>query len=156
MRRSHLIAVLLAALSSAAGAQIVDCVSPNKIYVSHAKGRVFDFNGVPVPDAALTLSAEGRQPAETKTDTAGRFDFRVPAGEYTLSGEVGPLEATEIRLVVGKDLWNTVRPKNLIVIFGIRWMFCSWATTNEQEYRYEINSNRKRIEESAQRNATQK
>ena len=134
----------------------VDCVSPAKIYVSRVRGNAFDFMGAALPDAAITLTPEDSQPLQVKTDSAGRFDFKVPSGNYILSGELGPLEAKDIRLVVGKDLASAFRPKELKVILGLCWSYCSWATLNEREFRDIIRSNSKRIEEVAQQHATQK
>jgi hypothetical protein len=44
-------------------------------------GSVFDGNGYALPDAAVTLAAEGKaKPMETVSDARGEFVFRVPPG----------------------------------------------------------------------------
>jgi hypothetical protein len=99
---------------------------------------------------------ENSQPLQVKTDSTGRFDFEVPSGNYILSGELGPLEAKDIRLIVGRDVASAFRPRELKVTLGLRWLYCSWATLNEKEFRDIIRSNSKRTEEAAQQHATQK
>jgi hypothetical protein len=134
----------------------VDCVSPAPIQVAHVRGQVFDFSGTPVPGAPLSLSTPGEKSSQTTTNAKGNFDFHVHAGTYVLESQLGPLEAKNIELIVGKDLVNSIHPKELIVILGLRYSFCSWATTSHREFKDEISSNNKRIEEAAKKNATQK
>ena len=50
-----------------------------------AGGRVVDEQGQAVEYATVVLLRGGEQVAGMATDDAGRFELKVPTGEYTLS-----------------------------------------------------------------------
>jgi len=65
-------------------------------------------------------------------------------------------QTSQTELNVGEDLIGLVHPSDLHVILGLNGSDCAWVTTSQKEFKQIVNSNKKRSEESVQRNATQK
>jgi len=150
MKRYLLVLILFAGLGSSFssgqnGPEIVDCAMQRKLVVPHVKGRVFDPSGAPIPGAEISLKSDGVQNAQSKTDSDGRFELKVPPGSYHLRAEMRGFEVTTAELEVGRDIANIVHPKALMVILAFGSMNCPWVTTSDKEFK-----------ELAHRHATQK
>ncbi len=151
------VAIVLATLNarSSATAQ-VDCISPAPITVSRVQGQVFDPTGAVVPGVVISLVGEGGSTLQVTTDQQGRFQLSVSPGRYILKAVVPMFQMAAIELNVKEDV-NALNPSGeLRVILGLGGSFCPWVTTSNREFQQIIRANKKRIEESAQRNATQK
>jgi hypothetical protein len=135
---------------------IVDCVYPGRVSVSRVEGQVFDPSGTVVPGVIITLADERGSKIQTTTDGQGRFRLAASPGEYSFTAVVPMFQTSQTRLNVGEDLAGLFHPSNLRVILGMAGSFCPWVTTSQREFRDVISSNKKRIEEAAQGNATQK
>jgi len=80
-------------------------------------GRVLDGDGEPVPSARVTLRA-GRRPADTRSDTKGRFHFaKVPVDDGSagiwvrdLSGKLGGAQSVAVTREPTRDVTITVSP----------------------------------------------
>jgi hypothetical protein len=153
---SLVIAAVVYASSSAFAQGIVDCVYPGRVAVSRVQGQVFDPFGVAVPGVFVSLRNEQSSTLQTKTDDNGHFQIAAPPGEYSFTAVLSMFQTSQTTLSVGKDLVRLVRPDGLYVILGLNGSDCAWVTTSQKEFRQIISSNKKRSEESAQRNATQK
>jgi len=140
MRHTSLILVLFAGLGTPFsiaqdGPGIVDCIMQRKLVVPYARGRVFDPFGVPVPGAQISLSRDGLQQAQSRTDADGRFEVSVPPGGYHFKAEMRGFEVTKAELEVGRDIANTLHPKALRVILALGSMNCPWVTTSRKEFK---------------------
>jgi hypothetical protein len=157
MTRLLSILLVLAGLGcSVSFAQVVDCVSANAIHVKRIQGTAFDPLGTPIPNASIRIYADDELIAESHTDKFGKFSIPVVDGRYSLKVESQSVLKATITLVVGHDLNNLLRKQSLYVVLGIRWEFCDWATTNKKEYKSQIKLTKQHLEESVNRNATQK
>jgi hypothetical protein len=160
--RCFLSAVVLTALISLPSSQfarsqgIVDCVYPGHVAVSRVEGKVFGPFGVVVPGVVVSLVNEQGSTLQTKTDSEGRFRVAASPGKYSFKAVFPMFQTSQTELNVGEDLVGLVHPGNLWVILGLNGADCAWVTTSQKEFRQIISSNKKRAEESAQRNATQK
>jgi hypothetical protein len=152
--------VLLAPAAQLAGQGIVDCVSPRRVYALRLKGVVIDPTGAPIPNAKLSIEANGKMLGTASSNSDGSFSLKSKPGVYTL--KVGLSDAHDVfdplsvELHSGMSVRTLFRPGQLRVILGIRYMDCTWATTSRKEFEYEIRSNKGRLKESEQNNATQK
>ncbi len=135
---------------------IVDCVYPGHVAVSRVQGRVFDWSGTIVPGVVVTLVDERGSKMQTTTDSQGHFHLAPSPGEYSSTAVFPMFQTSQTKLNVGEDLVGLAHPSNLFVIIGMAGSFCPWVTTSQKEFRNIISGNKKRIEEAAQRNATQK
>jgi len=135
---------------------IVDCVYPGHVVVSRVQGQVADPFGVAVPGVTVTLVDKRGSTLRATTDSQGRFSVDASPGEYSFKAALSNFQASQTQLNVGEDLAGLFHPSNLHVILGMAGSFCPWITTNESEFRSNISRNKKRSEESTQRNATQK
>jgi hypothetical protein len=119
------------------------------------RGVVVDPTGVPLSDAIVSLSGDTNSKFETKSDAEGGFSLRVPDGHYTFKVEMKMFAGPEIGLDVSRDVANVIHPKYLKVLIGLPGSFCPWVTTDDKQFKYEIAENKKRLQESAKKNATQ-
>jgi Carboxypeptidase regulatory-like domain len=136
MKRHYLVLILLAGLgSSISSAQygIIDCVMQGKLVVSRVQGQVVDPNGAPVSDARISLSRDGQETIQSKTDAYGRFKLNVQSGSYTFMAELRGFEVTSAELEVGRDIANLFHPTALRVILALPGMNCPWVTTSNKE-----------------------
>ncbi|MGO8758835.1 MAG: carboxypeptidase-like regulatory domain-containing protein [Terracidiphilus sp.] len=141
--------------TSFAAAQ-VDCVYPGRVSVPRVQGQVFDPLGTAVPGVVVKLVDQRGSTLQATTDGQGRFRLAAPPGEYSFTAVLPMFQTSQTELSVGEDLAGLVHPRNLYVVLGMAGTFCPWVTTSEKEFRNIINGNKKRSEESTQRNATQK
>ena len=152
---------LIAALISSQLSQIVrsqgivDCVFPGHIAASRVQGEVVDPFGVAVPGVTVTLVDEQGSRQQTSTDSEGRFRLSTQPGK-SFEATFPNFQRSQTVLSVGEDAAGLLHPRNLHVILGLNGSYCAWITTSEKEFHQIISSNKKRSEESAQRNATQK
>jgi hypothetical protein len=136
--------------------EIVDCVYPGHVIVSRVEGQVFDPFGVVVPGVVITLVDERGSTQKYTTDSLGRFRLAVSPGKYSFKAVFPMFQISQTELSVGEDLVGLLRPSTVYVILGLNGSYCAWVTTSRKEFRQIISSNKKRSEESTQRNATQK
>ena len=135
---------------------IVDCVYPGQVTVSRLEGQVFDPFGVVVPGVVITLDDERGSTQKNTTDSQGRFRLAVSPGKYSFKAVFPMFQTSQTELSVGEDLVGLLRPSNVYVILGLNGSYCAWVTASRKEFRQIISSNKKRSEESIQRNATQR
>jgi hypothetical protein len=135
---------------------IVDCVYPGRVSVSRVQGRVYDPFGVVVPGVVVTLVDERGSTLQATTDNQGRFRIAAPPGKYSFKAVFPMFQTSMTELNVGEDLAGLVRPSDLYVTLGLDGMYCAWVTTGRKEFQQIVKNNKKRSEESTQRNATQK
>ncbi len=149
------IAAVIANTSFVASAQ-VDCVYPGRVAVSRVQGQVFDPFGAVVPGVVITLVNAQGLTLKTTTDAQGRFHVAASPGKYFFKAVFPMFQTSQTELSVGEDLVGPVHSNNLYVIMGLSGSYCAWVTTSPEEFQQIIGSNKKRSEESTQRNATQK
>lgn len=138
------------------GQGTVDCVYPGRVATSRVQGQVFDPFGVVVPDVVVTLVNERGSTLQTRTDSQGRFRLAAARGNYSFKAVYPMLQTSQTELNVGEDLADLIHPSKLHVVLGLNGSYCAWVTTSKKEFRQIICSNKKRSEETTQRNATQK
>jgi len=148
------IAALSAHVAHAQG--IVDCVYPGRVSVSSVQGQVFDPFGAVVPGVVITLVDQHDATLHTTTDGQGRFHLSTSPGKYRFKAIYPMFQTGQTELNVGEDLIGVVHPSDLHVILGLDGMYCAWVTTSRKEFQQIIKDNKKRSEESTQRNATEK
>ena len=135
---------------------IVDCVIQGKIRTPAARGTVVDPTGVPVPDTLVVLEANGKKVRQAKTDTEGKFDLNAPTGTYSFKVTHPYFAGTTIDLVVGRDMSNTFSRSGLYAVLGLPGSFCPMVWTNANKFHRMIDANKKHIEETVEKDATQK
>jgi phosphatidate phosphatase APP1 len=126
------------------------------VAVSHAQGQVFDPFGTAVPGVIITLADERGSTLQTTTDDQGRFRLAATQGNYSFKAKLPMFQTSQTQLNVSEDLAGLIHPRSLRVILGMNSLFCAWVTTSQKEFQQIISDNKKRSEETAQRNATQK
>lgn len=115
---------------------IVDCINQDKtVVVSALRGSVVDRNGSPIPNAQVWLSRDETPLAKADTDSAGRFNFKVDPGQYTLRAQAQGFEITKAEVNVGKDIATAFRLTGLKVILALPGMNCPWVTASNKEYK---------------------
>jgi len=134
---------------------IVDCFGQPNVLAARARGVIVDPTGVPLSGALVTMTGEGGSNFETKSDSDGHWSLMAPPGHYIFRVKMDAFAGPEIGLDIHRDVTNIIRPKELKVLIGLQGMFCPWVTTNDAKFKYEIAENKKRLEESAKKNATQ-
>jgi len=150
-----LLAGLGCSISFAQGG-IIDCVGQSKIHVAHLRGWVFDPTGVAVPSVNLILKRGDRVVAQTTSDDNGRFDLKIPSGEYELHVLSQHFRAIPLTVHVGTDVHSFLHPGELRWILDLAGMNCSWATTSVAAFQKEIRRFNERLERDTEKNATQK
>lgn len=101
---------LLGALSPAFAAQMLP-----------AHGRVVDTEGNAIQFATVVLLKDAEQVAGMTTDEEGRFELKVPAGEYTLSVQFLGFEGVEqaIKVETDNDLGDITLKASSTAIEGV-------------------------------------
>ena len=86
-----------------------------------AGGRVVDEQGQAVEYATVVLLRGGEQVAGMATDDAGRFELKVPAGEYTLSIQYLGFDPVlrQVRVEADNDLGDIVLKSSSTQIEGV-------------------------------------
>ena len=156
-------AAIVIAIASFAPALLqsqVDCVSPGRVYALRMRGIVVDPKGAPIPGAKVSIESNGSVIATTLSNDDGRFSLNGKRGIYTLRVEYPTanqaFDNLSVELHAGTRIRTLLKPGQLRVILGIRYMFCTWVTTSRNEFEYEVRSNNGRWRDSEQKNATQK
>jgi len=133
----------------------VDCFGQANVLAAHARGLIVDPTGVPLSGALMTMTGEVGSKLETKSDADGHWSLKAPPGHYIFRVEMNVFAGPEIGLDIDRDVTNIIRPTELRVLMGLQGMFCPWVTTNNAKFKHEIAENKKRLQESAKKNATQ-
>lgn len=86
-----------------------------------ATGRVVDENGQAVAYATVVLLKEGQQVTGMSSDTEGRFELKVPTGDYTLSVQFIGFEPVkrQVRVEQQNDLGDIVLKTSSTAIEGV-------------------------------------
>ena len=86
-----------------------------------AGGRVVDEQGQAVEYATVVLLRGGEQVAGMATDDAGRFELKVPTGEYTLSIQYLGFDPVlrQVRVEADNDLGDIVLKSSSTQIEGV-------------------------------------
>jgi hypothetical protein len=134
----------------------VDCVYPGRVTVSHARGQVVDPFGSALPGAVVTLADERGSTFQATTDSQSRFSLAAPPGTYSFTAVLPMFQTSQTHLNVGDDLAGFIHARSLRVILGLNGSYCAWVTTSKRQLQEIISDNKKRSEETAKRNATQK
>jgi hypothetical protein len=110
---------ILAAMGPAEAISYAQCVYPT-IRVSKVQGVVFDPNGEPIRDVAISLKSDDRILASATTDEAGRFSISATPGKYD----------------VGTDLARAFVPTRLFMILdpGMKMENCTFTTTSHRKF----------------------
>ena len=135
---------------------IVDCVGQPEVHVANLRGGVFDPTGVGIPRVDLILKRADRVVAQTTSDQTGRFDIKIPSGEYELHVQSQHFRAIPLTVHVGIDVHSLFHPGELHWILNLAGMNCSWATTNSAAFEKEIRLFKERLKRDTEKNATQK
>jgi hypothetical protein len=147
---------LSSALCAEAQLGIVDCIGQGEIRTSHAQGVVVDPTGIPVPSVVVSLYAAGTGKLKSTTGPNGKFSIEAPEGQYRFKVEASPFAGPDTELRLGRDLISVLHPNELHVVLGLAGSFCPWVATSDRAFKREINSNKQRLQEKVQKNATQK
>jgi hypothetical protein len=86
----------------------------------------------------------------------GNFNLNAPPGTYRFKVMHPQFTGVAIDLVVGRDLSNALSRSGLYVALGLPGSSCPMVWTNADKFHRMIYTNKKRLEESAKNNATQK
>ena len=155
MRQLFLLAALLL-LSDAYSSAQVDCVQNRTSKVSDIQGVVVDPFGIAVPAATVTAWDQNGHVASTQTNAVGRFSIRTSKGKYEFKASMHAFEDGKVELIVRRNVFSSLRHEQLYVILGLAGSYCSWVTTSDKDFEYNIRANKKRSKEFEQKNATQK
>jgi hypothetical protein len=120
---------------------IIDCIVQKQLVVPRVQGQVFDATGIPVPNAVVSLKQDGKPAVDAKTDAAGRFYFKIQAGQYNLKASYPGFEVTTAELEVGEDAVNLIHPTALKVILALPGINCPWVTTSNKEFKELVHKN---------------
>jgi hypothetical protein len=131
-----------------ATANAMTCVSSPTIQVARIRGIVFDPFGVQVPGVFLTISREGRTVASARSDRDGKFDIRVPSGDYVIHAEGEGFLPLNQPLTVSSDIASLIHQGALRIILGLGGTTCGYATTSKRQFKKEVNNLHQRLKES--------
>jgi hypothetical protein len=93
---------------------------------------------------------------QTTSDKNGRFDFKVPSGEYELRVQSKYFRAIPLTVHVGTDMHSLFHSGELRWILELAGMNCSWATIDIAAFEKEIRLFNERLKRDTENNATQK
>jgi Carboxypeptidase regulatory-like domain len=140
MRRFSELLLMLAFSILSPATLFTQCVDPT-ISFSHVQGTIVDSSGEPIPDVDLTLTSEGKAIASTATDQAGRFSIPAPPGKYGLRANRSGFITGFVRLNVGADLVQVLRPKHFWMILEVatRMDQCTETITSRRQFEERFN-----------------
>ena len=146
---------LVVLLSCAVLAQALSCVSPGNLTVATVEGLVTDLSGEPLSGAVVSLTAESGAQLKATTATSGHFHFNADPGSYRLQAFVPNFQsiATTITVVPAT---SSSHARTLYILLGLHGSYCSTITTSKKQFDKTVRANKKRLKETAQKNATQK
>jgi uncharacterized protein (DUF2249 family) len=95
----------------------VDIPKPERL--THVEGIVVDPVGHPAAGLSVRLLRDGRAVAETRTDTAGKFEFEdVHSGQYVFRVERSQYAPAARDIVVTDEIVTHLERKKLYIILG--------------------------------------
>jgi len=131
------------------------CVSAANLTVPTFQGRLSDIAGNPVSGAVVTLESNNGSQFKATTRANGQFRLDAPPGKYKLLAFYPSFQSISTTLTVGPNT-TASQESTLYIILGLQGSYCSFITTSKKEFDNIIRANKKRLKESAQKNATQK
>ncbi|WP_162601120.1 carboxypeptidase-like regulatory domain-containing protein [Occallatibacter savannae] len=105
------------AISTLSCSAQLDIPKPERL--THVEGIVVDPAGHPAADLSVKLLRDDKSVAETRTDTAGEFEFEhVPSGQYTFRIDRSHFAPAARDIVVTDEIVTHLERKKLYVILG--------------------------------------
>ena len=104
----------------------------------------------------VTLGIEQRLANSKATTRAnGPIPPRCTSGQVQVASLHPSFQSISTTLTVGPNT-TASQESTLYIILGLQGSYCSFITTRKKEFDNIIRANKKRLKESAQKNATQK
>ena len=122
----------------------LDIPKPERL--THVEGIVVNPEGHPAAGLSIKLLREEKAVAETKTDTAGEFEFeRVPSGQYLFRIERSQFAPAAREIVVTDEIVTHLERKKLYIVLGPGACQdeCSAVLTSKREFERTIRKNRR-------------
>ncbi|HEY2858984.1 MAG TPA: carboxypeptidase-like regulatory domain-containing protein [Terracidiphilus sp.] len=131
----------------------------NTLRVRNVHGRVTDQLGEGVAGAKieLKLPGDGNLIATTEGESDGKFELRVPRGQYELIVTAPGFEVGVALLKKGIGVKNWFHPDFVLAILGVGSLDCPPEfTTNNREFMRGIRKFRAEVDRSSGKDADQK
>ena len=150
-RRSFLSAELLFLLlifgAGATRATAATCAALSDLSLSRMQGTVYGPSGVTVPQILVQVMQDGAQVGQTHTSERGKFQLKVPPGNYVVHIQFLGSRSMDLNVRIGHagvDLFHTTRMRIVLGVSGAR---CSFATTSSKQFKDELRRYEQRLVE---------
>ena len=149
--RCFLNAALLLALVTgncrATEAYAASCPAPEELGLKKLQGIVYGPSGISVPQILIRLSHEGKFVAQTKTDSSGKFEFKIAPGPYDAELLFMGSKSMDLKVRIGHGHGGDFHSGRLRIVLGLSGTRCGFVTLSSKELKKAIKRYQTQLEE---------